>query len=192
MLLCVHGQTSPRRSLAISAAVSGRSRRMTDRPNPIQIAAPPDKRKSHQQHGEEHAQDRASRPAPASARKKGSELFSRSGSFAAGIVAAAAVLCRPLPTSVAGFAVRREQCARPCQTRSPAGRRTPPRPRKSGTPAPRRRTAGRTGPTPTRRPARRTRRSPASAPSANWAAATFPTDRDASTNRNPTVANSAK
>ena len=34
----------------------GRGRRMADRPDPVQIAAPPDIREPHQQHGEEHAQ----------------------------------------------------------------------------------------------------------------------------------------
>ena len=189
MLLCVHGRTSPRRSLAISAAVSGRSRRMTDRPNPIQIAAPPDIGKPHQQHGEKHAQvDHRGQRQRCAEKGVRTVVFVCRHPPSFGRLRRADRRIAALDRRLLGSRSMRW----PFQTRSPAGRKRPPRPRKSGTPAPRRRIAGRTAPTPVPRPARRTRRSPTSEGWAHERASNLPKRRDASTNRNPTVANSAK
>ena len=177
-----------------SAAVSARRRRMTDRPDPVQIAAPPHVGETHQQHGEKHAQveHRGQRQRAATIRQP-THFAGRDTSAQTPRSLGRPPTSRPRTSSVLrGRDLRRRSTGWPCRTRSPAGRTTPPRPRRSETPAPPRRTAGRTAPIPVPRPARRTRRSPASAGSATCARSSLPNSREASTNRNPTVANSAK
>ena len=141
--------------------------------------------------------NRASRPAPAWTQKMGSELSSCVGESSEPRMPAYSVRVRPRffaslrIDSLLGLSTPASKCVAFPNTVA-GGRKRPPRPQRSETPAPRRRIADRTAPTPGPRPARRTRRSSAFAAVGTWARNTFPNKRDASTNRNPTVANSAK